>query len=43
MKTRMRNISVSVPFQTPQDLGRTLVEDIALNLEVIKAANVKLD
>lgn len=43
MKTRMRNISVSVPFQTPQDLGQTLVEDIALNLEVIKAANVKLD
>jgi tripartite-type tricarboxylate transporter receptor subunit TctC len=43
MKARMRAISVSVPVQTPDELGRHLVEDIARNLEVIKAANVKLE
>ena len=43
MKARMRSISVAVPIQTPEELGRHLVEDLKLNLEVIQAANVKLD
>ena len=43
MKARMRALSVVVPIQTPQEMGRFLVEDIKANLEVIKAANVKLD
>ncbi len=43
MKAKMRAISVVVPLQTPEALGRHLVEDIKLNLEVIKAANIKID
>lgn len=43
MKARMRALSVAVPVQTPEELGRHLVEDISRNLEVIKAANIKLD
>jgi tripartite-type tricarboxylate transporter receptor subunit TctC len=43
MKAKMRAISVAVPAQTPEQLGRHLKEDIARNLEVIKAANIKID
>ncbi len=43
MKARMRAISVSVPYQTPEQLGKFLVDDIAANLAVIKAANIKID
>lgn len=43
MKARMRALSVAVPIQTPEELGRHLLEDIKLNLEVIKAANVKIE
>ncbi len=43
MKARMRAISVAVPVQTPDEVGSLLVSDIARNLEVIKAANVKID
>ena len=43
MKAKMRAISVVVPLQSPEALGRHLVEDIKLNLEVIKAANIKID
>ena len=43
MKARMRALSVAVPVQTPDELGRHLVADIQRNLEVIKAANIKLD
>ena len=43
MKAKMRAISVSVPIQSPEELGRHLLDDIKLNLEVIKAANVKIE
>lgn len=43
MKARMRALSVIVPIQTPEEMGRFLIEDIKTNLEVNKAANVKLD
>ena len=43
MKTKMRAISVSLPTQTPEELGRHLLDDIKANLEVIKAANIKID
>ena len=43
MKVKMRAISVAIPLQSPEELGRQLVEDIRLNLEVITAANIKLE
>jgi tripartite-type tricarboxylate transporter receptor subunit TctC len=43
MKAKMRAISVAVPIQSPEELGRHLVEDLKRNLEVIKAANIKID
>ena len=43
MKQRLFAIHVAVPIQTPEEMGRFLVEDIARNAEVIKAANVKLE
>lgn len=43
MKARMRQLSVLVPYQTPQEMGKFLVDDIAANLAVIKAANIKID
>jgi tripartite-type tricarboxylate transporter receptor subunit TctC len=43
MKKKMREISVSVPPQTPQQMAQFLVTDSAANAEVIKAANVKLE
>jgi tripartite-type tricarboxylate transporter receptor subunit TctC len=43
MKAKMRAIGVSVPVQTPEDLGRHLAADLKANLEVIKAANIKLE
>jgi len=43
MKAKMRAIGVSVPVQTPEELGRHLAADLKANLEVIKAANIKLE
>jgi tripartite-type tricarboxylate transporter receptor subunit TctC len=43
MKQRMREINVIVPLQSPADMAKYLVEDIARNADVIKAANVKLE
>jgi tripartite-type tricarboxylate transporter receptor subunit TctC len=43
LKAQMRAISVSVPLQTPEELGRRLVDDIKLNLKIIKAAKIKID
>ena len=43
MKKRMRDISVSVPSQTPAEMAAFLKADSAANSEVIKAANVKLE
>ncbi|MGD9803463.1 MAG: Bug family tripartite tricarboxylate transporter substrate binding protein [Hyphomicrobiaceae bacterium] len=43
MKAKMRAISVSVPLQTPEELGRHLRADIKLNLEVINAAHIKIE
>jgi tripartite-type tricarboxylate transporter receptor subunit TctC len=43
MKARMRAINVIVPLQTPEQMARHLVEDLARNGEVIKAANIKLE
>ena len=43
MKQKMREISVSVPAQTPTEMAAFLKADLAANAEVIKAANVKLE
>jgi hypothetical protein len=43
MKEKMRSINVIVPIQTPEEMAKHLVEDIARNNEVIKAANIKLE
>jgi tripartite-type tricarboxylate transporter receptor subunit TctC len=43
MKAKMRALSVAVPAQSPEALGQHLLDDIKLNLEVIKAANVKIE
>ena len=43
MKKKMREISVSVPLQTPAEMAAFFTTDFAANLEVIKAANVKLE
>ncbi len=43
MKAKMRQLSVLVPYQTPEEMGRFLVDDFAANLAVIKAANIKID
>jgi tripartite-type tricarboxylate transporter receptor subunit TctC len=43
MKKRMREISVSVPLQTPAEMAAFFTSDFAANGQVIKAANVKLE
>lgn len=43
MKAKMRAIGVSIPIQTPADLGKHLAQDIKANLSVIKAANIKVE
>lgn len=43
MKAKMRAIGVAVPIQTAAQLGQHLADDIKSNLDVIKAANIKLD
>ena len=43
MKKRMREINVIVPLQSPAEMAKYLVDDIARNADVIKAANVKLE
>jgi len=43
MKTRMREINVSVAIQTPEERAQYLLDDIKANGELIKAANIKLD
>lgn len=43
LKAKMRAIGVSVPTQTPEELGQHLADDLKANLEVIKAANIKLE
>jgi tripartite-type tricarboxylate transporter receptor subunit TctC len=43
MKQRMREINVIVPLQSPAEMSKYLVDDIARNADVIKAANVKLE
>ena len=43
MKARMRQLSVLVPYQTPEEMGKFLIDDFAANLAVIKAANIKLE
>jgi tripartite-type tricarboxylate transporter receptor subunit TctC len=43
MKARLLQISVVVPAQTPEEVAGHLAEDIKRNLEVIKAANIKLE
>jgi len=43
MKKKMREISVSIPPQTPAEMTAFLKTDLAANAEVIKAANVKLE
>lgn len=43
MKQRLFALHVALPIQTPAELAQFLVDDIARNAEVIKAANIKVD
>ena len=43
MKKRMRDISVEMPIQTPKEIAEFLKKDLALNAELVKAANIKLE
>jgi tripartite-type tricarboxylate transporter receptor subunit TctC len=43
MKAKMRAVNAFVPLQTPEDMAKHLIGDIAANAELIKAANVKID
>jgi tripartite-type tricarboxylate transporter receptor subunit TctC len=43
MIAKMRAINVNIPIQTPEEMGKYLVEDIKRNGDIIKAANIKLD
>jgi tripartite-type tricarboxylate transporter receptor subunit TctC len=43
MKAKMRSVNAFVPLQSPEDMAKDLVEDIKINAELIKAANIKID
>jgi putative tricarboxylic transport membrane protein len=43
MQAKMRAVNAFVPLQTPEDMAKHLIEDIAANAELIKAANIKID
>jgi tripartite-type tricarboxylate transporter receptor subunit TctC len=43
MQTTMTKLSVDLPFQTPAEMSDFLKADIKSNVEVIKAANIKLE
>jgi tripartite-type tricarboxylate transporter receptor subunit TctC len=43
MKARMWDVNAVVPLQTPEDMAKHLLEDTKANLEVITAANIKIE
>ena len=43
MKTKMRAVNAFVPLQTPEDMAGHLIEDIKINAELIRMANIKID
>jgi tripartite-type tricarboxylate transporter receptor subunit TctC len=43
MKAKMIAVNAVVPLQSPEDMGKHLVEDIRANAELIKAANIKIE
>jgi tripartite-type tricarboxylate transporter receptor subunit TctC len=43
MKAKMRAVNAFVPLQTPEDMAKHLIEDIAANAELIRMANIKID
>ena len=43
MKAKMRAVNAFVPLQAPDDMAKHLVEDIRINAELIKVANIKID
>jgi len=43
MKAKMRAVNAFVPLQSPEEMAKALVEDIKINAELIKAANIKID
>ena len=43
MKARLWDVNAVVPLQTPEEMAKHLVEDTKANLEVIKAANIKIE
>ena len=43
MKAKLREASFSAPIQTPEEMTKALIEDSRINLEIIKAANVKIE
>lgn len=42
-KIKLWNVNAIAPLETPEQMAQSLVADIKANLEVIKAANVKLE
>jgi hypothetical protein len=43
MKQKMRDVSVDVPLQKPEEVAAFMKSDFASNAELIKIANVKLE
>ena len=43
MKAKMRAVNAFVPLQAPDDMAKHLAEDIRINAELIKVANIKID
>jgi tripartite-type tricarboxylate transporter receptor subunit TctC len=43
MKQKMRDVSVDVPLQKPEEIAAFMKSDFATNAELIKIANVKLE
>jgi tripartite-type tricarboxylate transporter receptor subunit TctC len=43
MKAKMLAVNAFVPLQSPEDMAKHLVEDIKINAELIKTANIKID
>jgi tripartite-type tricarboxylate transporter receptor subunit TctC len=43
MKQKMREVSVDVPLQKPEEIAAFMKNDFATNADLIKIANVKLE
>ena len=43
MKAKMRAVNAFVPLQTPEEMAKDLAEDIKINAELIKVAEIKIE